>query len=50
MLGDWPELIGTPGMPPVAVPGVFHHLTGRRQKRTSRRRKRGKRRRRDERR
>lgn len=28
LLGDGPELIGTPGVAPVAVPRVLHHLTG----------------------
>lgn len=32
MLGDGPELVGTPGVAPVAVPRMFHHLTGRRRR------------------
>lgn len=36
MLGDGPELIGTPGVPLVAVPRMLHHLTGERKRRGSR--------------
>jgi len=37
LLGDGPELIGTPGVAPVAAPRMFHHLIGRRERRKKRR-------------
>lgn len=33
MLGDRPELVGTPGVPLVAVPRMLHHLSGERKRR-----------------